>query len=167
MGSLACVYFAFTSCIISYAARIIISLHFSPVYPYAPRKFIHAFHGLGTNFTLPCGVTIGDISRQMRHRVQWLLYMVPPAPGAVHTRLFLYDSSQDDSSMMEFDGMYQFNPSNQNFSLHVTDFAVDTVSLQQHVVYYECTVTTDIRGSSFLGTATTNVTFEFGMYLQH
>ena len=158
-------HFAFTSCIISYAARIIISLHFSPVHPHAPRKFIHAFHGLGTNFTLPCGVTIGDISRQMHHRVQWLLYMV--SPGTVHTRLFLYDSSQDDSSTMEFDGMYQFNPSNQNFSLHVTDFAVDTVSLQQHVVYYECTVTTYIQGFSTSETATTNVTFEFGMYLQH
>ena len=139
----------------------------SPVPPYAPQKFLHACHGLGTNFTLPCGVIIGDISRQIHHRVQWLLYMVPPAPGAVHTRLFLYDSSQDDDSTMEFDGMYQFNPSNQNFSLHVTDFVVDTGSLQQHVVYYECTVTTYIRGSSFLGTATTNVTFEFGMYLQH
>ena len=61
--------------------------------------------------------------------------------------------------------MYQFDPSDQNFSLHVTDFAVDTGSLQQQVVYYECRVTTYIQGSSYSEDANTSVTFDFGMLL--
>jgi len=139
----------------------------SPVPPHAPRPFRHTFHGLGTNFTLPCGVEIGEISRQMRHRVQWLLYMVPPSPGADFSPLFRYDSSENDNSTMEFDSLYQFDPSNQNFSLHVTDFAVDTGSLQQHDVYYECTVTAYIDGFPFSEAVTTNVTFEFGMCISN
>jgi len=93
--------------------------------------------------------------------------MVPPSPGADFSPLFRYDSSENDNSTMEFDSLYQFDPSNQNFSLHVTDFAVDTGSLQQHDVYYECTVTAYIDGFPFSEAVTTNVTFEFGMCISN
>ena len=134
------------------------------VRPHVPEEFSrvrHIFHGLGTNFTLPCGITIGNISREDRHMVEWVLFMDPPSHNASYTRLFSYDSNQDRDTIFN-NGSYQFNPS-RNFSLLVTDFTVTSKSLQKHVVYFRCSVDTFGVRQMYPSHTTTAVTFAFGM----
>ena len=131
------------------------------VRPHVSEESRYIFHGLGTNFILPCGVTIGEISRQDHHRVEWVLFLDPPSHNAAYLRLFSYDSSQDGDTTFN-NGSYRFDPSH-NFSLQVTDFTVNSRSLQKHVVYFRCTVDTFGRGQLYSNHTTTGVTFAFGM----
>ena len=132
------------------------------VRPHVSEEFRSIFRGLGTNFTLPCGVTIGEISREDRHIVEWVLFLDPPSHNASYLRLFSYDSSQNRDAVFN-NGSYRFDPSH-NFSLQVTDFTVNSSSLKKHVVYFRCTVDTFGREqSSYSNHSTTGVTFAFGM----
>lgn len=134
------------------------------VRPHVPEEFRwprYIFHGLGTNFTLPCGVTIGEISREDHHRVEWVLFLDPPSHNASYLRLFRYDSRQKRDGDTN-NGSYRFDPIH-NFSLQVTDFTLNSSSLQKHVVYFRCTVDTFRWEQSYSNHSTTGVTFAFGM----
>lgn len=131
------------------------------VRPHVSEKLRYIFHGLGTNFTLPCGVTIGEISREDHHRVEWVLFSDPPSHNAPYLRLLRYDSRQNSDTIFN-NSSYRFDPS-RNFSLQVTDFTVNSSSLQKHVVYFICTVDTLDRRQPYSNHTTTGVTFAFGM----
>ena len=128
------------------------------VRPHVSEEFRSIFRGLGTNFTLPCGVTIGEISREDRHRVEWVLFLDPPSHNASYLWLFSYDSRQHHDTVFNNGWIQAITfPCKSLISTYIQ------VHCKSVLYYFRCTVDTFGQEQSYSNHTTTCVTFAFGM----
>ena len=136
--------------------------------PYAPTPVLGAIHPLRTSFNLPCGVTIGEVSRRDRFEVTWVRYTDPS--GLTVDPIIRYNSEEDDYQeiLSANDGLHDLVIA--NLSLNIDDFTVD-LEFDEHdsVVYYECQVSTviPITGSKVTEEVRTAIAFNFSKFYIH
>ncbi len=106
-------------------------------------------HERGTNLTIPCGVLIGDVSRQKGYRVQW--DKLRKDDTIVYTAITYRSGSED--SLVSADKLHVLN---------LTDFSLQVFNHSQDDLVYQCTVTTATH--SHAGDAKTAISLECGKY---
>ena len=132
------------------------------VSPHAQKKSRQMFGHLGSNFSIPCLVEIGPISRQQGFSVEWI-QRTQQLTGLPLNALILYEgnASEADTTLIpsSFDSSHIFNVS--DLSLLLYDFSVPDVNRKE--IYYTCRVSAGpLRQQQ--ASATTNVTIQFSKF---
>ena len=130
--------------------------------PYVSTPVLGFIHDLKTSFNLPCGVTIGEVSRDAGFEVTWVRY-THPWPSGLST-IISYDSQEDDYQEIvpANDGLHNLVIA--NLSLNIDECTVDLEFTENVVYHYECQVSTvnPNTGSKLRGVVKTMIAFKFG-----
>ena len=127
--------------------------------PHAWKKSRQMFGHLGSNFSIPCLVEIGPISRQQGFTVEWIQRTQQRTELLLNV-LIQYEgnASEADTTLIpsSFDSTHVFNVS--DLSLLVYDFSVPDVNRKE--IYYTCRVSAGPQRQQ-QASAMINVTIQF------
>ena len=134
------------------------------VSPRALKKSRQMFGHLGSNFSIPCLVEIGPISRQQGFTVEWIQRTQQPTglPGLNVLIQYEGNASEANTTLIpsSFDPSHIFNVS--DLSLLVYDFRVPDVNIKE--IYYTCRINAGPQRQQ-QASAMINVTTQFSKFL--
>ena len=134
------------------------------VSPRALKKSRQMFGLLGSNFSIPCPVEIGPISRQQGFNVEWIQRTQQPTGLSALNVLIQYEGNASEASTTliasSFDSSHILNVS--DLSLLVYDFSVPDVN--QKEIYYTCRISAGPQKQQRMS-ALINVTTQFSKFL--
>ena len=131
------------------------------VAPHAQKRSRQMFGHLGSNFSIPCPVEIGPISRQQGFSVDWR--QETEGTTLINVGLIRYNGSDSEANTTlipsSFDSSHVFNVS--DLSLLVHNFSVPNVNKK---IFYTCTISTGPQRQR-RASAMINVTTQFSKLL--